>query len=108
MHVAAAAGAPGAAPTTFPVASVTKFVLAIHGTPVDLVALKSDGLPVKFQRSTPSPVRLRLVPVSITPQGCAPNTLTMVFTCHPSNSCPYPFTPGMAYVAERVNRCRIS
>jgi len=74
MQAAAAAGDPGATPITFPGRqSVTKSALLIHGTAVDLVALKSDGLPLKSQRSTPSPVRLRSVPVSMTPHGCAPN-----------------------------------
>src|SRR5882724_1609839 len=108
MQAAAAAGDPGATPITFPPASVTKSALLIHGTPVDLVALKSDGLPLKSQRSTPSPVRLRSVPVSMTPHGCAPNKLTIEFSCHPSSNCAYPLMPGTAYVADNVNRCRMS
>src|ERR1700687_1665127 len=70
--------------------------------------LKSENLPKKSQRSVPSLVPLMLLAESKVCHGCALWRVTMELIFQPSKSCANPFLPGMLYVTERVNRCRMS
>src|SRR5580704_2792370 len=60
------------------------------------VALKSDGLPKKSQRSVFSTVPAKASVVSMMFHGCEPARVTMVLSFQPSSIWPKPFFPGMS------------
>ena len=73
-----------------------------QGMGTALPALKSAGLPTKFQgwpkvsSSFTWLVPLKSLVKSCTPQGDADCKVTTELTSHPSRSCPHPFLPGIA------------
>src|SRR5581483_2385112 len=79
-----------------------------------LVVLKSLGLPKKSHCSPLdgmeliSPVPLKSVLKSFTPQGKPVWRFTIELTDQPSRICPGVLRPGMAYVAENVKWWRMS
>src|ERR1700722_16190786 len=70
--------------------------------------VKAEELPKKTQRSVASFGPLMLLPVSLTVHGCALSRVTMELICQPSSIWAKDFLPGIAYVSERVRRCRMS
>src|SRR5919108_3471052 len=79
-----------------------------QGIPLGPIALKSEGLPKKSQRSANSLVPLNPKDWSLTFQGCPVSKVIMVLSCQPSSNWLLVFLSGSEDVIDKVKRWRMS